>query len=169
MNDVTDCFRLRELSGLVMEASGSDSLDTARGDIEEGRERERTYVKGETMHGDPFAYANPDTRDFSIIHPCSGEAFPGVGHDAEVGQGVDQNFLEESKVGMEVPSVVPEIEDGITDELPRSMVGSLPSTVDLKYGVGQVGRLSQAALVTGSSDSVNWRVLHQEKSLGDIA
>lgn len=152
-----------------MEASGRDSLDAARGNIQEGRKREGADIQGEAMHGDPFADSDPDTRNFSLIYPCSGEAFPGMRNDAEVGQGIDQDAFEEPEIGMEVSSVVSEIQDGVTYQLPRSMVGGLSSTIDLKYGVRQVGRLSQAALITGSSDCVDRRVFHKKKGLGSVS
>ncbi len=168
-NDFSDFVRFRPLTGFVMQAGGSDSLDAARGDLEKRGERARADIKGETMHGDPFAYADPYARDFPIFNPYSGKTVPGMCRDVEVGQGVDQNFFQESQVGMQVPSIVPEVEDGVTDELPRPMVGGLPSTVDFKYGVGQVERLSQAALVASPSNGINRRVFHYEKSLGGVA
>ena len=49
------------------------------------------------------------------------------------------------------------------------MIGGLSSTIDLKYGVRQVGRLSQAALITGSPDCVDRRVFHEKKGLGSVS
>ena len=126
-------------------------------------------VEGEAVHADPVADTDADGGDFSVDHPCAGEAFAAAGCDAEVGANFDQQVLEGAQVAMKVLTMVAEVEDGIADELAGAVIGGLAAAIDLDDGMGKMRGAAQAGLVRGAANGVNRVVLEEQELIGDGA
>ena len=69
---------------------------------------------------------------------------------------------------MQVSSVGTEIEEKITDQLPRSVLGGLPAAISLEERMRQMFRAAQARLVRVTADGVNRIMLEQPKFVGGV-
>lgn len=103
------------------------SRDAARDDASEVGEV-GVYVEGEAMVSDPTPDGDPEGGDFARADPDAGEAGASRGGEAEGADGVDQNLLEEAKVGVQV-FAGGEGDDGVADELAGTVVGDVSAAV----------------------------------------
>ncbi len=90
-------------------------------------------VEREAVHGHPPPHPNPDRCDLpTIVEPDAREPHAAAGRKAEVREGVDHHRLERSKVDVNVPSSALEVQNGIGDELARTVVRDVAPPVDAK-------------------------------------
>lgn len=67
---------------------------------------------------------------------------------------------------MEILATLAEIEDGVTDELARAVVGRLTASIDNVDWMGQCGCFPQAGLIRRAADGVHGLVFQEEDVVG---
>jgi hypothetical protein len=116
---------------------------------------------------------HPDRADFSPIHPDAGTLRNAAGLDAEIRQGIDHDLLDGPHVGTHIALPFAQIEDGITHDLPRPVVGDVAAAVrgmEGDAGAGQdflAGQEIFHVTVAAHGDGVG--MLQQDDLVGDGA
>jgi len=146
-------------SSFIGEAAHGHPVDAAGGNGKKGRQTIRGDVDGEAMHRDPFADADADGCKFAVFHPNAGESVSPVGIDAELAAGVDQCVLDFPEMGVEVFPAPSEIENRVSHQLARPVIGRLAATIDLTDRVRKAGSVTEGRLVAEPADRVDGLVL----------
>src|SRR5690606_12526520 len=127
-------FRADGSDGVISDPAGDDRLEV--GEI-------RTDVEGEAVGSDP-AGRNPDSdrRELSVVDPDAGEALDAASLYSQIEKSEDQDLLEIAEIPVEVASLHWKLQDGVADQLARSVVGDIataPDAVDLDPATGKLG------------------------------
>src|SRR5204862_73257 len=90
-------------------------------------------VEGEAVGGDPARQVDADRGDLVLARPDAHERLPlpCLRGYAIVGEGADEHLLEVAHVAADVAPVRAEVDDRITHELPRPVIGDLAAAVAL--------------------------------------
>lgn len=99
--------------------------DSTRNNGGEGREI-HADIQREAVHGDTVGDPHADGRDFRRViaaDPYTREPLTPMGSDAPLGQRVDQHSFQPADIGLRSCAVICEAEDGVSDRLPRSVIG----------------------------------------------
>ena len=89
----------------------------------------RLHIQRETVRSDPAAHVYADRGDFAPRCPDAGGPGFTAGGNAEPAQSVDQNLLERADVGHDVALPFSQIDNGVTDDLPGTVVRHVASAV----------------------------------------
>ena len=142
--------------------------DTAGHDLVEVAEL-HVAVQREPVHGHPTRHPDPEGRDLELGPPsvrCDPDpgtpSYP-AGWDAEVRAGTDQRFLEAADV-VDDEHVVRQGEDGVSDELTRTVEGDLAAAIDFDHWCGVGWAFVRLSPPPGG---VNGRVLEQQHRVID--
>ena len=84
------------------------------------------------MPGHPLARVNTDRCDLLAARPDSGVGGVTFSRNAEIGESVDQRFLDLSQVPVQVLTVSFKIHDRISDQLSGTMEGDISSALDFE-------------------------------------
>ncbi len=120
------------------------------------------------MHSHPPTHADPDAGDLAVLDPHPRQPLASTGSiDTFPAQEHDDRLLQGAKVVMQIASVVVEVENGIADQLSRSVKRRLTATIDLHDGVGQTVQILQAGAVPGTAYRVDRIVFQQQHGIAD--
>src|SRR5258708_7749052 len=86
-------------------------------------------VERESVRCHPAAEVHADGGDLAITGPNAGELGNASGFDAVIGEGIDDGLLEGADVGAHVALPIAEVEDGVADELPGTVIGDVAAAV----------------------------------------
>lgn len=153
----TDCA-----SCLALEAGHFHALNAAGRDFAKGFER-IADIDGKAVHGHPLPQADSQGGHFAVSNPDAGQSLAALRCESVFSAGPQEDFLEEAQTAVDIPAAASEMQDGISDELPRTVKGGLPSPVGFHDGMGQVGGIPQARVVPGASDGIDRLMLEQEE------
>ena len=86
------------------------------------------------MHGDPAAGAHTHGADLSGergvgIKPYSGLTFASACLDSVFRESEDHHLFEQSQVLMDIGKEILKVEDGVTHDLSRAVIGDVPAPV----------------------------------------
>src|SRR5262245_40224258 len=91
----------------------------------------RADVERESMARDPTRNANPDCTDLLGADPRPRQHRDAPRRASVVATRPNHHFLEVAHVLVDITSIWPEVEDGITDELTRTVIRDVSSTTGL--------------------------------------
>jgi len=154
-------FEIYWRAALALETCHFHAGEAAGGDAGKAGGGAGEDVDGEAVHGNPFANADAQGGELSLTDPHAGEALAALGRDTKAGGEADEIFLEEAEIEVEVASTLGEIKDGITYELARAVVGSLPAAIGLEDRVPE--GFAQAGAVACAADGVDGLVLEEDE------
>src|SRR4051812_15379005 len=99
------------------------------------------------MHCDPLANAHTDGRDLSIFDPNAGQAGARLRVEVESREQLDQRTLDPTQITMQILTAPPQIDDRVTDQLARPVIGRLATAVSRKKWMWQIGSIQQTGLI----------------------
>ena len=102
-----------------------------------------------------MSHADANRRDFSFLNPNTGQSFTTLRFNFELGQKFDQQSFNPAQIFVQILFAIAQIDNRITDQLARSVIGRLPATIDLKEWMRQMRSAAQAGLVRCPTDGVN--------------
>jgi hypothetical protein len=121
----------------------------------------------------PSAEVHADGGDFALAYPDTGEFGDTARLDAEIGQGIDEGFLDGAHVGAYVALPFAQVHDGVADDLAGAMIGDVAAAVGGVEGDAGAGedviasqQIFQVA-VAAHGDGVG--MLQQDELVGDGA
>jgi hypothetical protein len=152
----------------LVEGGDGHAIDPTGSDVGEAREALFRDVKGEAVHGDPFAHADSKGGDFSVVDPDPGQAIPASCADPKIGEGEDEGFFQGPEIGVEVLPVIFEIENGVADELTRAVIGRLPPAIDFYNRMRKGGGIAEGGLIANAPDGVDRGMLEKEQGVTDL-
>ena len=130
-------------------------------------------VQRETVRSNPSADMHPDGADLAFTHPDARQLWNAAGLDAEIRQRIDHGLLDGAHIGAHVALPLAQIQDGIADDLPRSVISDVAAAVggmEGDAGAGQyvfAGQQVFQMAVAAERDGVG--VLQQDELIGDRA
>ena len=114
------------------------------------------------MQAHPPAHAHADEADLAALAPHPGQPGPPLGRQGELGQGADEQFLEQSQPLVQVAAAPAQQDDGVAHQL----TGPVPGDVTAAVHAPQVGeRVEQVGRIPAPADGVHGRVFEQEQGL----
>src|SRR5437016_13037062 len=102
-----------------------------------------------------MSHAYTDGRDFSFLNPNTGQPRSTLRFNFEFAQKFDQQTFNPAQILVQILSAIAQIDNRITHQLARSVIGRLPATIDLKKWMRQMRSTAQAGLVRCPTDGVN--------------
>src|SRR6266513_4515481 len=102
-----------------------------------------------------MSHAHANRRDFSFLNPNTGQSFTTLRFNFEPGQKFDQQTFNPAQILVQILSAIAQIDNRITDQLARYVIGRLPATIDLKKWMRQMRSTAQAGLVRGPTNGIN--------------
>ena len=127
-------------------------------------------IKREPVHGDPMPHAHADRRDFAaspdyfgVLDPNPGKALAPRGRKSVLGEKIDEHLLEPAQIAMQILSAPAKIDNRITHQLSRSVIGRLAAAIDRKKRIGKMRCAQQTRSIGGAPDRVNRLVLEQKQ------
>src|SRR4051794_5997772 len=102
-----------------------------------------------------MAHANADRRDLAVLDPDAGQTDSRGRRDPGFGQGFHEQLLQPAQVSMQILAAPPQVEDRVTDQLSRSMIGGLAAAVDREERMREMARPAKTRLIGGAADRVN--------------
>lgn len=127
------------------------------------------------MAGDPTPYPHPDGCDLFVVHPNTRQAWNSTTFHPEGSYGLDEGFLEIPHISMHVTTIGSEVQDWVSDDLTRTVVGDIAASpcfphFDSAFGEGLSRRENVgAATVAAHADRQDVWVLDQEQQILDAA
>ncbi len=76
---------------------------------------------------------------------------------------LDQRPLDPTQVAMQILAASPQIDDRVTDQLSRPVIGRLATAVNREKRMRQMGSAPQTRLIRGASDGVDRLVLEKQQ------
>ena len=131
----------------------------------------RLDVQGQTVHRTPATQSNPHGTDLTIEVPAALRRHPDPGglgiafaSDPEDRKGADHSLLEQAKIGMDAQAESVQVQDGIEDQLPGTVVGDVAATIGLgKLDAERIQTLFVHKQVFGNTrapgDRDHWRLV----------
>ena len=147
------------LVGFGAEAGHLYAIDAAGGDGEKAGEAFPRHIESKTVHGDPLFHADTDGGHFAIINPHAGQSFSTLGFHAPMSTTGDKNVFDHAQMHMQILPARSQVENGIANQLPWSVLGCLATTVRLHNRMRQPCRIAQRRLITQSTDRIDRLVL----------
>src|SRR5207244_13454582 len=133
------------------------------------------HVQREAVAGDPAGDPDPDGGQFFASHPDPGEAVHAARRDPVVARGSYEHVLEIAHVAMDVAAVGIEIDDGVADELPWTVIRDVAAAAGLedvhaargeRIGGGEDVR---PTAIAANTERQHMRMLEQQQRVGDAA
>ncbi|OHE21688.1 MAG: hypothetical protein A2Z43_05795 [Syntrophobacterales bacterium RBG_19FT_COMBO_59_10] len=90
-------------------------------------------IQRKPVHRHPMSDRDALGADFCRSCPYPGIVLFAAGHNTERFQGANQRFLHPAGIPMDVATKSIEIQDWITNQLPRSVIGDIPPPIGLIY------------------------------------
>src|SRR6185503_16842202 len=81
------------------------------------------YVQRKPVHGNPAGDAHSDCCQFLVAYPNTGQPGDASGGDVEICGCPDEDLLDVAHIAPHVTSIRSEVNDGIADQLSRSVIG----------------------------------------------
>ena len=106
----------------VGDPAGHDELEM----VEVGGDIER-----EAVARNPARDAYADRRELLLADPDAGQPFHPTSLDAVIGGGTDEDGFEVAHVAVDVAAARVQVDDGITDELPGTVIGDVAAPAGL--------------------------------------
>jgi hypothetical protein len=117
------------------------------------------------VHTNPAADTDADARQLPIADPYARESVPSPGLYAETGADIEQEVFDGTKVDVQVLSTLTQVEDGVTDELARAVIGCLSAAICDMDWIRQRRGFSEAGLIRRPSDGVYGLVFKKEEMI----
>ena len=95
------------------------------------------HIQREAVHRDPMAHADADRGDFALPDPDAGQTVASRGFDLVDREQLDEERLDPAQVTMQILAVTTEIDQKISDQLPRPVISRLAAAVVGKSGCGR--------------------------------
>ena len=89
----------------------------------------RCHIQGKPVRRDPAAQVNADGGNLRAPHPNTCHARGAPGCDAKTAKGPDQHFFQSTNIKVHVPFPAVQIQDWITQHLPRTMICHVAAAV----------------------------------------
>src|SRR5215203_2997855 len=117
---------------LAGNAGHHDTLNSTRYDQIEVAEI-GADVESKAMECDPLLHVNPDAGNLAAARPHASQPRIRSCHDAELCQGLDQTALEATQVPVKVLAMLPQIDDGVTHKLARTMISDVTTALHFEH------------------------------------
>ena len=128
-------------------------------------------IQGKTMAADPTAEPHANGGDFAVSHPHARLPFNAPRGYAAVPQRIDQCLFEVPQVAAHVTVARPQVEDGISHQLPRAVIRRQSATIYLNHGRSQLMKVlrrgKHLTIVSPATYRVSVRMLQQQHDIGD--
>src|SRR5512140_1796891 len=90
----------------------------------------RVDVESKTVHGHPATYFLPDSGDLIALDPDTGESLFTGSFNSKLPKGEDDHIFEASQIPVKVEEVIVQVDNGISDDLSRTVIGNISSPVN---------------------------------------
>jgi hypothetical protein len=120
------------------------------------------HVQGETMHCHPTPDGNADRGEFSPVCPDSRTTGHTIGGDAKITGNADENFFQETEIMAQVLSSMAQPENGVPDQLARTMESNVAPTA---YADNLNGGIQDICGISTTTYGIYRKVLQQKKLL----
>jgi hypothetical protein len=130
-------------------------------------------VQRETVAGDPSRDAHPDRREFLVAYPDPREPVDPAGPDPELRNGTNEDFLEIAHIAVHVAAIRFQVDDGIADELPRSVKRDIAAAAALEqrdsFRGEPFGRVEnvRAVMARLRAEGDDGRMFEEQELIGD--
>lgn len=125
------------------------------------------------MAGDPASYPHSNGCDLFVVHPDTRQAWNSMPFHPKGGYGLDEGLLEIPHVSMNVTSIGSEVQDWVSDDLTRTVVGHIAASPRFPHFDSTFGqRLCRredvgAATVAAHADGQDVWMLDQKQQILD--
>jgi hypothetical protein len=109
-----------------------------------------------------------DGSNLALIDPDAGETVARGCFHLMPREQFNQQRFEPAQVTMQVLTVTPEVEQKVTDQLTRAVVGGLATAINFEKWMRQMLRAAKTRLIGRASDGVDRIVLEQEQRVRDF-
>src|SRR5262245_28021320 len=93
----------------------------------------RSMVEREPVTGHPSRDSDSNRGKLFLTYPDAGKAVDSLRGDAVICSDTNQHFLEIPDVAVYVAAIGFQVDDGIADDLPRSMVGDIAAAAGFEH------------------------------------
>ena len=155
-------FYFEKYAALLLDRRHRHIRDSAGSDRVEGREI-APHVQREAMHCDPMADTDADGGDLAFADPDPRQAGTRPRFDLEGSEQRDQERFNPTQIAMQILPVMAQVEEKITDQLPRAVISRLATPIDMEKWVRKMIRAPQTRLIGRPPDGVNRFVLEKEE------
>ena len=87
-------------------------------------------VQRKSVHAYPFLNTQPDSADLFSFDPNPRVTLIPIRFDRKISQGSYHDLFEAPNVEVNVAPLAPQVENRVTHELPRAMIGDIASSID---------------------------------------
>ncbi len=126
-------------------------------------------VEGKAVYGDPFADTHAEGGNLLSFDPDTGQPLLPVRLNIELCKSEDDDLFEATEIAVNIGKVPVQIDDRIPDDLSRTMVGDIPSTVDAEdlhpANRQLLLRCEKMILVPPFADRIDMVVLSKEEQV----
>lgn len=125
------------------------------------------HVQSQTVLGDPASTADPDRRHFALIQPHPCEPIDALTLKIKDLQHIQHHLLELTQIPMQIGLMATEIQNRISHQLTRGVMGHLAAPVDAVQRCRRLKRIKMEMSFAGTSaEGVTTGVLQQPDGFG---